>query len=214
MPTLPHPAIAMLALAAGLAAGCSHVPVSSLPALARIDLKTTRLADLRAGVSLPAEIRPLPGGVTMTVTVKPKEGGRHERSYTLEQVTDPAELVALPTVARPGRRLSIFRLNAADAANFTAFREEHMLNPDGSGNPGSLALNARKACRTGDLGDRPIPMATYLKTSETRDYVTLTDDLDLREAFRESGGTADLTSLIPRCDALPAAALSGSPAAP
>ncbi|TCR63391.1 hypothetical protein [Bosea sp. BK604] len=212
MPLPPRTAIAALLVATGLAAGCSHVPLSSLPALSRIDLKTTRFADLRAGVSLPEEIRPLPGGVTMTVTVQPRQGGRHERSYALEQVSDPAELAALPSVTRPGRRFTVFRLSATDAANLTAFREEHMLNPDGSGNPGSLALNARKICRTGDLGGRPIPMSTYLKTSETRDYVTLTSDIDLREAIKETGGAPDLASLLPACDA--PAALSGSRAVP
>lgn len=209
----PSRAAATIILAAGLGAGCSHVPLTSLPALSKIDLKTTRLADLRAGVSLPAEIRTLPGGVTMTVTVKPKQGGRHERSYTLEQVTDPAELAALPTVARPGRRLSVFRLSAIDAASFTAFREEHMLNPDGSGNPGSLALNAQKACRTSDLSNQPIPMAAYLKTSETREYVQLTNDIDLRDALKAAGNKAEPASLIPPCDTVSGQRLSGFPGA-
>ena len=62
---------ACLLLLAGLLAGCGHVPLTSLPKLAKIDVKTTDLAQLRAGINLPADIRPLPGGVTMTITALP-----------------------------------------------------------------------------------------------------------------------------------------------
>lgn len=47
---------ALLALAA-IAGGCGHVPLASLPKLSKIDIRTTDLAELRAGISLPADIR-------------------------------------------------------------------------------------------------------------------------------------------------------------
>ncbi|CAN7380091.1 hypothetical protein LJR090_002952 [Bosea sp. LjRoot90] len=197
-----------------LLAGCGHVPLTSLPKLAKIDIRTTDLAQLRAGISLPADIRPLPGGVTMTIVALPKDGGRHERKVVLEEVRDAAELAKLPTLAAPGRRFTLFRLGAADAARLSAFREEMFAGPQNSGNRGSLALGTDKACRLGELSGKPITMTGYLRTSETQDYVLLMRDFDLKEAVREIDPKVDLATAIPPCDAIPATKVSGSPAAP
>ncbi|MGO4403897.1 hypothetical protein AB4Z10_06475 [Bosea sp. RAF48] len=197
---------------AGLLAACGHVPLTSLPKLSKIDIRTTQLTDLRAGISLPADIRPLPGGVTMTIVALPKDGGRHERKVVLEEVRDANELAKLPVLAAPGRRFTVFRLSDGDAARISAFREEMFVGPQNSGNRGSLALMAEKACRLGDLLGKPIPMTSYLKTSETQDYVLLTRDVDLGEAVRSVDPKLDLATAIPPCDAV--AGLSGSRAAP
>lgn len=195
-------------VAAGLASACGHVPLTSLPKLSRIDIRTTKLTDLRASLSVPADIRPLPGGVTMTIVVEPKEGGRHERKVVLEEVRDAVELAALPVMVSPGRRLTVFRLSPADAARLTVFRDEMLLGAGQSGNRGSLSLAADKACRTGDLSGKPIPMTGYLKTSETQDYVPLMRDVDLREAVRAVDPKIDLAVAIPPCDTRPADAVS------
>lgn len=197
-----------------LLGGCGHVPLTSLPKLSKIDIKTTDLAQLRAGISLPADIRPLPGGVTMTLVALPKDGGRHERKVVLEEVRDAVELAKLPTVTSPGRRFTLFRLSRADTARLAAFREEMFAGPQNSGNRGSLALAADKACRLGELSGKPIAMSGYLKTSETQDYVLLMRDFDLREAVREIDPKVDLANAIPPCDTVPEAKLSGSPAVP
>lgn len=195
-------------VAASLAGACGHVPLTSLPKLSRIDIRTTKLTDLRASLSVPADIRPLPGGVTMTIVVEPKEGGRHERKVVLEEVRDAVELAALPVMVSPGRRLTVFRLSPADAARLTVFRDEMLLGAGQSGNRGSLSLAADKACRTGDLSGKPIPMTGYLKTSETQDYVPLMRDVDLREAVRAVDPKIDLAVAIPPCDTRPADAVS------
>lgn len=199
-------------LFAGLLAGCGHVPLTSLPKLAKIDVRTTDLAQLRAGISLPADIRPLPGGVTMTITALPKDGRRHERKAVLEEVRDAAELASLPVLAAPGRRFTLFRLSAADVARLGAFREEMFAGPQQSGNRGSLSLGADKACRLGDLSAEPVTMTGYLRTSETQDYVLLMRDFDLTEAVRAIDPKVDLATAIPPCD--PAVSLTGSRAAP
>lgn len=199
-------------LLAGLLAGCGHVPLTSLPKLAKIDVRTTDLAQLRAGISLPADIRPLPGGVTMTITALPKDGGRHERKAVLEEVRDAAELASLPVLAAPGRRFTLFRLSTADVARLGAFREEMFAGPQQSGNRGSLSLGADKACRLGDLSAEPVTMTGYLRTSETQDYVLLMRDFDLTEAVRAIDPKVDLATAIPPCD--PAVSLTGSRAAP
>lgn len=198
----------------GLLAGCGHVPLASLPKLAKVDIRTTNLAELRAGISLPADIRTLPGGVSMTLVAMPKDGGRHERKAVLEKVRDAVELAKLPVLTSPGRRFTLFKLSAADAARLNAFREEMFAGPQNSGNRGSLSLGANKACRLGELTGKPIAMSGYLRTTETQDYVLLMRDFDLREAVREIDPEIDLATAIPPCDDLPPAKLSGSRAAP
>jgi hypothetical protein len=207
-------AIPISLLLSGLLAGCGHVPLASLPKLSKVDIRTTDLAELRAGISLPADIRTLPGGVTMTLVALPKDGGRHERKVVLEEVRDATELAKLPAVASPGRRFTLFRLSRTDATRLGAFREEMFAGPQNSGNRGSLALGADKACRLGELSGKPIAMSGYLRTSETQDYVLLMRDFDLKEAVRAIDPKVDLATAIPPCDAVPEAKLSGSPAAP
>ena len=112
----------------------------------------------------------------------------------------------------PGRRFSVFRLSESDAIRIGAFREEMFVGPQNSGNRGSLALTAEKACRLGDLSGKPILMTSYLKTSETQDYVLLTRDVDLGEAVRAVAPGVDLAAAIPPCETV--AGLSGSRAAP
>jgi hypothetical protein len=197
-----------------LLAGCGHVPLTSLPKLSKVDIKTTNLAELRAGISLPADIRTLPGGVTMTLVALPKDGGRHERKIALEEVRDAVELAKLPAMAAPGRRFTLFKLGTGDAARLGAFREEMFAGPQNSGNRGSLSLEANKACRLGELTGKPIAMSGYLRTSETQDYVLLMRDFDLRQAVREIDPKLDLAAAIPPCDEVPPAKLSGSRAAP
>lgn len=208
-----RPLLPVSLLAASLAGACGHVPLTSLPKLSRIDIRSTSLADLRAGLSLPADIRPLPGGVTMTIVVEPKEGGRRERKVALEEVRDAVELAALPVMVSPGRRLTVFRLSAKDAARLGAFREERLLGAGQNGNRGSLSLGADKACRLGDLSSKPIPMTSYLKTSETQDYVVVTRDLDLREAVRAVDPKIDLADAIPPCETGSGQRLSAAPGA-
>lgn len=98
-------------LLASLVAGCGHVPLASLPKLSKVDIRTTELSQLRAGISLPADVRPLPGGVTMTIVAMAKDGGRHERKAVLEEVRDAAELASLPVLVTPGRRFTLFKLD-------------------------------------------------------------------------------------------------------
>jgi hypothetical protein len=190
-------------LLAGFLSACGHIPLTSLPKLAKIDVRTTDLAQLRAGISLPSDIRPLPGGVTMTIVALPRDGGRHERKIVLEEVRNAVELANLPALAEPGRRLTLFKLGAADIARIGTFRQEMFAGPQNSGNRGSLSLGADKACRLGDLSGKPIAMSGYLRTSETQDYVLMMRNFDLIEAVRAIDPKIDLATAIPPCEATP-----------
>lgn len=186
---------------AAILAGCGHVPLRSIPKLLKIDFDTTALPELRAAVLLPAQIRPAPKGVIMTVTALPAAGGKHERSYALEPVTDGAELAQLPPHDSEKTRLIAYRLAPGDAAQLDVFRQEMLAVAKQSGqkNKGALGISAEKICHSGGLSSGPLYMTSYLKTSETGEYVILAKDVDLREIA--ASHKIDLATAVPPCPA-------------
>ncbi len=180
---------------------CGHVPLTSIPKLLKIDFATTNIAEMRAAVRLPADIRPQPGGVILKVTSEPGAGGRHERSYALEEVADPLERAPLLGAAKDGH-LVVYRLGLRDAAQLAAFRQEMAAVEKSSGrkNRGSISIGAEKVCRTGALQDKPLYATSFLKTSETDGFVVLTSNVDVRGLAKAYN--VDLGTAIPECGAL------------
>lgn len=210
MPRLssPHPLLARILRAllkasvlASFLAGCGHVPLRSIPALMKIDFDTTSLSELRAAVLLPSQIKPTPTGVMLTVTALPAAGGKHERIYALEPVTGAEELSQLPQHETGKTRLLAYRLSPRDAAQLDVFRQEMQLvaKQAGKKNKGSLGISASKVCHTESLPQGPLYMTSYLKTSETVNYVVLTKDVDLRDMAATH--KIDLGTAIPPCPA-------------
>lgn len=199
--SVPIAGIAAAGLLASLLAGCGHVPLLSLPKLMKIDFETTALHELRAAVLVPEQIKPAPKGVTMTVTVVPATGGKHERNYALELITDPVELTQLPPQVPGKTRLLAYRLNQRDAAQLDAFRQEMqaMRQQSGQKGKGAIGISANKMCQTGPLPGGPLHMTSYLKTSETGEYVVAASNVDLREMA--TSHKIDLATAIPPCPA-------------
>jgi len=52
-----------------------------------------------------------------------------------------------------------------------------------------------QACKAGELADGPVYFTTYLRTAETKDYVALARDVDLRSIVPDPATVAG----IPRC---------------
>ncbi|MGL4976228.1 MAG: hypothetical protein ACRC56_13095 [Bosea sp. (in: a-proteobacteria)] len=177
----------------------------------KIVFDTTSLQDLRAAVLIPAQIRPAPKGVTLTVVSMPANGGRHERVFALEPVTDPTDLSRLPTHDAGKTRLMAYRLAPRDSAQLDVFRQEmqQIAKQNGRKNKGSISISADKICHTDSLPQGPLHMTSYLKTSETGDYVVLTKDVDLRDmAARHK---IDLGTAIPPCPTQQASSRPGAP---
>ena len=62
-------------------AGCSHMPVTSMVKLARVDFETSDPAQLRAAIKLPRTLRPQPNGVTLRLAVQVgRAPGKHATS--------------------------------------------------------------------------------------------------------------------------------------
>jgi hypothetical protein len=181
------PVLVMLAMA-----GCSHMPVTSMVKLARVDFETSDPAQLRAAIKLPRTLRPQPNGVTLRLAVQVGRAPEEARDFMLRELPEPAELTR---EAGAGSHIFAYRIDDADLARLAAFRAELMAKKS-SGQRGSISISVRpQACKAGELPDGPIYFSTYLRTAETKDYVALTRDVNLRSIVPNAAVVAE----IPRC---------------
>ena len=185
-----HPLLRVLAMLA--MAGCSHMPVTSMVKLARVDFETSDPAQLRAAIKLPRTLRPQPNGVTLRLAVQVGRAPEEARDFMLRELPEPAELTR---EAGAGSHIFAYRIDDADLARLAAFRAELMAKKS-SGQKGSISISVRpQACKVGELPDAPIYFSTYLRTAETKDYVALARDVDLRSIVPIAAVVAE----VPRC---------------
>jgi hypothetical protein len=176
-------------------AGCGHMPVMSMVKLARVDFVTTDPAGLRAAVKLPRSIRPMRDQVRLRLTVKPTGGKEDTQEFRLTEVSDPADILSLRDEIEGGTHLFAYRLEPAEAARLSAFRDA-IKKQMGTGRGGSLTLAITpENCRSGELPAGPVLLTTYLRTAETGGYVPLARDVDMRSIMRGR----DLPEEMPVC---------------
>jgi hypothetical protein len=177
-------------------AGCSHMPVTSMVKLARIDFETSDHAQLRAAIKLPRMLRPQPNGVALRIAVQVGRAPEEARDFMLRELPEPAELTH---EAGADSHIFVYRIDDSDLARLKAFRSELIAKKiagQSSGQKGSISISVRpQACKAGDLPDGPIYFTTYLKTAETKDYVALARDVDLRSIIPNAAIVAEM----PRC---------------
>jgi len=173
-------------------AGCSHMPVTSMVKLARVDFETSDPAQLRAAIKLPRTLRPQPKGVALRIAVQVGRAPEEARDFMLRELPEPAELTR---EAGAGSHIFAYRIDDADLARLSTFRAE-LIAKKSSGQRGSISISVRpQACKVGELPDGPIYFSTYLRTAETKDYVALARDVDLRSIVPNAAVVAE----IPRC---------------
>lgn len=186
---LPHSLLVVLSVAM---AGCSHMPVTSMIKLARVDFETSDPAQLRAAIKLPRSLRARPNGVALRISVQVGRAAEEARDFMLRELPEPAELAR---EAGAGSHIFAYRIDDADLARLAAFRAE-LIAKKSSGQKGSISISVRpQACKVGELPDGPIYFSTYLRTAETKDYVALARDVDLRSILPNAAAVAE----IPRC---------------
>jgi hypothetical protein len=186
-----------LSAAAALAA-CTRVPFDSIVPLTRIKFATTDIARVRAAVKLPDSLRPRTGGVRMTVIMGLSGEPPQSQKFDLVESHDPEDQAALAAFASAGSVVYAYHLAPDDVARLQRMRADMMdraaaLKQQGK-NPGSnltIKIGAEEVCRTRDLGSEPLLTTTYIKTSETGEYVTALRDVDLRlePAVKDKIGT-------------------------
>jgi hypothetical protein len=173
-------------------AGCSHMPVTSMVKLARVDFETSDPVQLRAAIKLPRTLRPRPNGVALRIAVQVRRAPEEARDFVLREIPEPAELTR---EAGAGSHVFAYRIDDSDLARLAAFRAE-LIAKKSSGQRGSISISVRpQACKAGELPDGPIYFTTYLRTAETKDYVALARDVDLRSIVPNAAVVAE----IPRC---------------
>jgi hypothetical protein len=188
-------------LAATLAA-CTHVPLGSILPLTRIKFGTTEIGRVRAAVKLPDSLRPRPGGVRMTVTMGLAGEPPQSQKFDLVETRDPEDQPALTAFASQGSVIYAYRLAPDDVARMERMRADMIsrgeaLKQEGKSPGGSLTIRigAEEVCHTRDLGNEPLLTTTYIRTSETGEYVTALRDVDLRL----EPAVKDKIDTMPRC---------------
>lgn len=156
------------------------MPLSSLPALSRIDIATTDPAVLPVAVRLPDTVQPRAGGVTMDA-VTMTNVATETVAFPLVETRDPADVAGLPPQVDSGVATHAYRLSGEDLDRFDALRQS-VLRRHAQGEKVSLGFGiaTKEFCRAGLLPPGPLPASTYLLTSETGRYVVLTGGVDLR----------------------------------
>ena len=189
----------LIALSAAVAlAACSHVPLGSILPLTRIKFGTTDIARARAAVKLPDSLRPRVGGVRMSVIMGLSGEPPRSQKFDLIETHDPEDQATLAAFGSAGSVVYAYRLAPDDVAPLERMRADLIeraaaLKQEGK-NPGSnftINICAEEFCHTRDLGSEPLLTTTYLKTSETGEYITALRDVDLRlePAVKDKIGT-------------------------
>lgn len=176
-----------------LAAGCGHMPMTSMIQLARVDFQTSDPAQLRAAVKLPVALRPLPYGIALRIAVTVGRKPVEQRDFLLREVALPAELAR---EAGTDGHIFAYRLEDAEISRLTAFRTE-LLAKRREGSGGGITISVvPRACKVSELAEGPILFTTYLRTAETIDYVALERDVDLKSLLPGR----DIVAEIPLCN--------------
>jgi len=178
-----------------LLSGCGSVPLPSLVQLSRINVETTDPGTLRVAVRLPDGLKPRSGGVNMHVVARVSGEPEQKTTLLLTETHDAADLSALADTARPGFSTYAYRLAPSDIVRFALLRAA-LFRKRQEGRTGSLGIGiaTTEFCLVGSLPPGPLLSTTYLSTSETRSYVVVTNDLDLRN---EQAVAAELSRLGP-----------------
>ena len=177
----------LMSAAALVLAGCSSVPLTSIPPLARIDAKTTDLSMLRVAVQLPDALRPRSGAVKLDVVTKLAGEAEAKTSFAMMELS-VRERGGLPA---PPQNSSIYayRLSPEDAARFEALRAS-MVEQGKNGKRGSMGLGvaAREFCRANAAPQAALLVTIYLMTSETKSFIPVIRDFDLLSDPAMAGG--------------------------
>lgn len=167
----------LLMSAAVCMTACSTVPLSSIPALSRIDFRMTDFAVLRAGLRLPEALRPQPEGVELDVILRMDGTADDKTVFKLVDVS----AVPLPDGGQVGKKDYVYRLSDQDAVRFDAIRARTTIaRQQGKRCSVVLSISPRQFCLLLQLPEGPVLATTYLLTSETKRFVALTRDVDLR----------------------------------
>ncbi|GGB47757.1 hypothetical protein GCM10011316_19880 [Roseibium aquae] len=157
--------------------------------LSKLDIQTTDPAALRLAAVLPDTIHIPAGSARMDLSITNTETGEIllSEQIPLRESGSKAEKAELSGELSDGKQLLIFALADEDLAYFQSF-QEHIRAGSGQQrktHEGTLSLHVT-GCAIKDPGPAPIPITTFLKTSELGGFVTLTRNYDLTDALKHA----------------------------
>ncbi|MEE9375938.1 MAG: hypothetical protein V3V04_06350 [Rhizobiaceae bacterium] len=174
---------------------CGHTPVTSLYKLSKISPETTDLRKLRVAVQIPKTFQTTPKGVRLNLAlVASKSAPTFNERFLLEQIKTTEGKRLKSSYAHGKRHFYIFKLAKTDIPRFERFRK---IQAGGNGikkRKGNMTIAAH-VCRTTDVIPDQIILSTFLKTSETKEFVPLILHADILEELE----TANINEIAPRC---------------
>lgn len=191
------PSFILLALSLALS-GCFGVPLSSLPRLMRLDFVAMDFNEVRAGLRLPASLALRPGDAVMTIRTRPEGGVETADRFVLAEADGPAERAGLAEKAKAGFTLGVFRVEPHDVPRLAALQARIRASQErGPRLRGSIDIRVSGGCIRGTVAEGPLPVSSYLKPGRGEMFITLTEDVDLRQSIP----SADWAERMPRCAA-------------
>lgn len=176
----------VLSLFIAMLPACASVPVRSMIELARLDPMTTDPAAIRAGLRVPANIRPRLETSTLKFTTwfgkesdPAKAADRHEIALAMVEVDDAAARARL-LGGNKGDAVYLYQIAPADLPTLVAFRND-LATKKGSGRDGHLQISIGvDACYVGTPPSPPVLMSTYIRFAGMRDYLPLARNIDIQ----------------------------------
>jgi hypothetical protein len=173
-------------------AGCSAMPVTSMIALSKIDPATTDLTRLRIALSVPDAMQPSPGGVWMDVTITRGNAAPEKKVIHLDETNDAADRVGLTTVGG-GQTIYAYKLSPEGIAELDALRRSAAESKaNGQGGSIGIGVAAREFCLEHTLPQGQLLATTWMATSETKTYVVVARNFDLRSDKRVADGLKEM----------------------
>ena len=183
---------AVLATVFALSA-CTSMPISSMIALSKIDVMTSDLSRLRIALSAPDALRPRPGGVYMEMTYSQGDSPPEKKRIRLDETTDAADLVGLPTADRGNQSIHAYRLSKQGILDLSeACVKVAVAKSQKKRGSLGVAIAAREFCLDGALPEGALLATTWMATSETQSYVVVARNYDLRGDKQVAAGLAKM----------------------
>ncbi|MEP0519207.1 MAG: hypothetical protein ABJO09_13610 [Hyphomicrobiales bacterium] len=185
-----------LAITAFTLGGCGHVPVSSMYKLSKVDIETTDVEKLQVAVQIPNAVKVRDEGVTMTMSLRrtDKLPKLYER-FKLEQTSSNTTNTVLAKHRKADQKILVYRIARTDIKRLNRFRKIQAGAGDEGKRKGQMTVTTA-VCRKVDLKRGEIKLSTFLRTSETKEFVPLVLDVNLGEAYPKD----EFTKQFPMCD--------------
>lgn len=193
-------ALAVMGGISCLAAGCGHMPVTTLYQLRKFDPASFDPAPMRIAVRLTDAVVPRKAGTVfrISMTIAGRTTEKLEETFVLEQLPVVAE-PALAALRKSGEALHVFRFSPADVERIRKLQAEAKRAAQARSGSNRVEITvSSKACRMQKLPAGALLSTTLLRTEADAPFLVLLQDVDLRAEAQRHG--TDIEVEIPPCD--------------